>query len=162
VVRPPTPARTADLGITLTLAMRGFVDLLHRGMDERGFGDVRPAYGVVFRALRDGGLTLTALAEQLGVTKQSAAKVVADMQVVGLVAKRPSDTDGRAVVLELTDRGRAAMVTAIAIGGQLQDALAAEVGEDAVDDLHRTLGAFIATAGGADDLTRRRSRAVWF
>src|SRR3978361_2202670 len=92
----------ADLGILLTLALRAFTDQLHAGLDQRGFGDLRPAFGVGFRALRAEPLTLRALAGRLGVTKQATAKVVAEMQAKQLLRKQDSGTDGRAKLLELT------------------------------------------------------------
>ena len=113
-----------DLGILLTLAVRGFVDSLHAELRVRGFADLRPPYGVVFRALRDKPLTLTELAARLGVTKQSAAKVVNEMEAKKFLRRKGSPTDGRAKTLELTARGREAMATAIAIGGELTAAAA--------------------------------------
>src|SRR3954469_24434435 len=121
-----------DLGILLTLAMRGFVDALHAELGVRGFADLRPPYGVVFRALRDKPLTLTELAGRLGVTKQSAAKVVNEMEAKDLLRRKGSPTDGRAKSLELTPRGQQAMATAIAVGAELRQRLQSAVGPEAL------------------------------
>ena len=60
------PEDPPDLGILLTASLRGFVDLLHAQLGAQGYADVRPAFGVVFRALRDGPLTLIVSASILG------------------------------------------------------------------------------------------------
>lgn len=156
---PPDPA--ADLGILLTLALRGFIDELHGELSGRGFADLRPPFGVVFRALRDEPLTLTDLSVRLGVTKQAAAKVVDEMADKRLVRRRTSPTDARAKLLGLTPRGRRAMATAIEIGNQIDGRLRAAVGTRAVDSMHDTLETFVVLAGLKDDLARRRSPALW-
>ena len=151
----------ADLGILLTLALRGFVTDLHAGLAASGFADVRPPFGVVFRALRDGPLTLTELASQLGVTKQAAAKVVDEMVAKGLLRRRPSPADARAKLLELTGRGTAAMATAIEIGARLDARLQAAAGTVAVDSMRAALEALVELTGLRADLERRRSPALW-
>jgi DNA-binding MarR family transcriptional regulator len=157
-----TPAADAapDLGILLTLSLRAFTDQLHAALREQGFGDLRPAFGVVFRALRDEPLTLTQLAAQLRVTKQAAAKVVGEMEAKRLVLKRPSGADGRAKLLELTARGRQAMTVAITIGGQINERLIDAVGSRATRGLRLALEQLIADSGLGEDLARHRSPAV--
>jgi DNA-binding MarR family transcriptional regulator len=158
---PNSTEPAADLGILLVLALRGFIDDLHSELARRGFADVRPPFGVVFRALRDGPLTLTDLATRLGVTKQAAAKVVDEMAAKRLLRRRASPVDARAKLLELTSRGRSAMATAIEIGNHLDARLRSSVGTAAVDSMHATLEAFVELAGLKDDLARRRSPALW-
>src|SRR5438128_1677151 len=136
----------ADLGILLTLALRAFVDQLHRELDVRGFADVRPAFGVVFRALREEPLTLTDLASRLGVTKQAASKVVDEMVELRLVRRRASPTDARAKLLVLTPRGRRAMATAMQVGAEIDARLADQTGRRAVNITHATLEAFVVQA----------------
>ena len=150
----------ADLGILLTLALRSFTDQLHAELGRRGFGELRPAFGVVFRALRDEPLTLTVLAGRLGVTKQAAAKVVDEMEVKKLLHKRGSREDGRAKLLQLTARGRRAMATAIEIGASIDERLVDAAGPRAAQGMRRALETLIVGAGLGDDLARRRSPAV--
>ena len=152
----------ADLGILLVGATRAFTDLLHDELDRRGFADVRPAFGVVLRALRDEELRLTRLAERLGVSKQAAAKVVDEMVTKGLVSREPSPTDGRAVQLALTARGRSVVAVAAEIGQDLERRLTSRVGSDDVEAMARALAAFVELGGGAEDLAVRRSKAVWW
>ena len=95
------PAESAaDLGILLTLSLRGFTSDLHSELGARGFAELRPAFGVVFRALRDEPLTLTTLANRLGVSKQAASKVVDEMVAKRLVRRRVAPTDAGAKPLD--------------------------------------------------------------
>jgi DNA-binding MarR family transcriptional regulator len=150
-----------DLGILLTNAMRGFVDLLHARLEEQGFADLRPPFGVVFRALRDGPLTLTVLAGRLGVTKQATSKVVDEMAGKGLLRRRPDASDARAKLLELTPRGRRAMQAAIGIGAEIEARLRERAGDVAVDRMRVALAELVDQAGGSLELGERRSRATW-
>jgi DNA-binding MarR family transcriptional regulator len=160
----PVPKLTkdgADLGILLTLALRGFVDQLHDGLEARGFSDVRPAFGVIFRALRDEPLTLTDLAARLGVSKQAASKVIDEMEAKRLVRRTASRTDGRAKLLALTPRGRDAMAHAIALGVEIDARLREAAGSPKVDTMHQVLEHLVVLAGLGDDLASRRSPALW-
>jgi len=154
------PGSEADLGILLTLALRAFTDQLHAALEQAGFGDLRPAFGVVFRALRDEPLTLTVLAARLGVTKQAAAKVTGEMEGKRLLRKKGSSVDGRAKLLELTARGRRAMATAIQIGAQIDQRLVETVGQRTAQGMRRALEQLVVDSGLGDDLARRRSPAV--
>ena len=154
-------ATPPDLGILLSAGIRGFVDLLHAELSVRGFEDVRPAYGVVFRALRDGPQTLTSLAARLGVTKQAASKVVNEMDAKRLLRRRSDRRDGRTKQLELTARGRKAMETAIVIGNEIEQRLEHLTSRADLERTKTVLAAFVELAGGAEALADRRSRASW-
>ncbi|MET9114422.1 MarR family transcriptional regulator [Streptomyces longwoodensis] len=55
---------------------------------------------------RGGPYTTAELAQLRGVTHQSAAKTVKELQGAGLVRAEPHPTDGRKALLHLTDTGR--------------------------------------------------------
>ena len=54
---------------------------------------------------RDGPQTVTGLGEALGLEKSTASRLADGLIAGGLARKRPSLTDGRSVVLQLTDGG---------------------------------------------------------
>jgi DNA-binding MarR family transcriptional regulator len=64
---------------------------------------------VVGRLDRLGPMSISALAATERVRPQSMAATVASLEQEGLVSRRPDPADGRRVVLELTDSGRAAI-----------------------------------------------------
>src|SRR6187401_2110913 len=89
------------------MAFRLMIDSLHERLRERGWSDVRPAYGFVLLALRDQAITGKDVAALMGTTKQSASQLVDAMESAGFVARVASPRDGRVRDLVLADRGRA-------------------------------------------------------
>ena len=62
---------------------------------------------VLARLEREGPATTSALAAAELVRPQSMAQTLAELGTAGLVARRPDPEDGRQILIELTDRGRA-------------------------------------------------------
>jgi DNA-binding MarR family transcriptional regulator len=64
---------------------------------------------VLSRLDREGPSTTSALAAAELVRPQSMAQTLAELGAEGLIARRPDPEDGRQVLIELTDHGRAAL-----------------------------------------------------
>jgi DNA-binding MarR family transcriptional regulator len=92
---------------------------IHAGTTARGFDDTRPAHGFAFARLAPHGATVGQLAEHLGVTKQAASQLVDELVGKGYVARQAHETDARARLVVLTERGWACTRAA--------DAAAAEI-----------------------------------
>ena len=105
-------------------------------------------------------MTLSALARDLGITKQAVARVVDDMRAAGLVEQLPDPSDGRARLLALTDRGDAMVDAAIEIGTAYERRLAADLGAEPARTLRAGLEHIVAVAGGDADLAARRVRSI--
>ncbi|MDB6105905.1 MAG: MarR family transcriptional regulator [Gammaproteobacteria bacterium] len=76
-------------------------------------------------ASRRESLTLSALARELGVTPATASDSVGALESKGLVQKRRSDVDGRALALMLTSEGQSSVTALAALPDPLQDAFGA-------------------------------------
>lgn len=76
--------------------------------------------------LRAGPLRLTALAEREAVTQPAMTGLISRLEASGLVVRGPDPTDGRAVLVALTRRGRALIAARRA---RRADALAALLDE---------------------------------
>ena len=153
-----TPARQGhDLGILLALAYQRFVEELHAELATTGVSEVGRSDGYVFRALDEGPLTVSVLAGRLGVSKQGAAQIVADMEARGLVRRRPDPTDGRARLLELTDRGRGVLETARRFHRAFEQRLVADLGAGPVAGLVASL----EHVAGEETLRDPRLRALY-
>src|SRR5689334_8673688 len=85
---------------------------MHERLAAAGYDDLRPAYGYVLHAAADAEMTASDVAALLGMTKQGAAKLLAEMAAAGYVTRGRSTTDGRARPVVLTERGRAARAAA--------------------------------------------------
>jgi DNA-binding MarR family transcriptional regulator len=73
-------------------------------------------------ASRRDSLTLSALARELGVTPATASDSVGALESKGLVQKRRSNVDGRALALMLTSEGRRSVTALAALPDPLRDA----------------------------------------
>jgi len=71
--------------------------------------DLGPAHYRALAAIRrDEGLAVSTLQAQLGVRKQSLARVLGELEKAGLLAREPGRDDRRQRLLTLTEAGRAA------------------------------------------------------
>lgn len=112
-------------------AATSITDGVTAGLAERGFPDVRPAHGFAFvRISRPGGATVAELAAHLGVTKQAASQLTAQLVERGFVVREPDPRDGRSQVLRVTERGwactRAAEQAGAATIAEWQERIGAE------------------------------------
>jgi len=113
---------------------------LARGLRERGFTDLRDADWALVRYLHHtGGASVTEIARHYDVTKQAASQHVASFVSRGYGTRtRPGD-DGRVRMVELTDKGRAA----IQIADGIEAELARRLGRGALDSWRRVTDALI-------------------
>jgi DNA-binding MarR family transcriptional regulator len=155
-----TDPSEADFGLLFALAFRCYVTHLHEQLEGRGFTPVRSAFGPVLRNLRGRQVTLSALARDLGITKQAVARVVDDMRAAGLVEQVPDPSDGRARLLSLTARGEAMVAAAIEIGTGFEARLASDLGAASARALRTGLERVVEQAGGDADLAARRVRSM--
>ncbi len=82
-------------------------------MEQAGYGDVRQAHGCVFGNIAEDGMRLTELSELAGMTKQGVGEAVSDLERLGYAERVADPSDGRAKIIRLTERGRAAQRAAL-------------------------------------------------
>lgn len=129
------------------IAYRRLIDDLHTRLRERGFEDVRPAFGFVLLAARD-ETTVTDIAALMGVTKQAASKIVDAMTVAGYLRKGAADRDARRRPITLTERGHHLLATVEEIYAELEGGWADVIGAERVDQLRADLVAVLAASDG--------------
>lgn len=115
------------------------VDGIQFGLTERGFTDVRPAHGFAFVRISAGNATVVDVAEHLGVTKQAASQLVAQLAQRGYLTREPDPRDGRAQLLQLTARGRACTRAAEDAAGETAAAWRDRLGPDGLPALRAAL-----------------------
>jgi DNA-binding MarR family transcriptional regulator len=79
-----------------------------------GFDDLTLAQSRIGQRLNHEGVRVTDIAEQAGVTKQTAGALVDELEANGYVVRRPDPADARARLIMLTDRGERLCETAAA------------------------------------------------
>jgi DNA-binding MarR family transcriptional regulator len=142
----------------LAMAFRLMIDSLHERLRERGWSDVRPAYGFVLLALRDQAITGKDVAALMGTTKQAASQLVDAMESAGFVARVASPRDGRVRDLVLADRGRALLQAVEEIYADIEGEWAQLAGADVLVSARRALSAVVAVA---DDTAQPAVRPIW-
>lgn len=110
VIEPPTGTGTAtraSLGFLLAKASQRWNELLHAHFSERGYGEVRPAYGSILLPLfEEDGLRIGELGRRARLAKQTMTTMIRLMEREGLVIPEPDPDDGRAIRVHLTARAR--------------------------------------------------------
>ena len=135
------------LGRALTVALRLLVDDMHERLAAEGFGGLRPAFGYVLNAAARDRVTASDVAALLGITKQGAAKVLAEMSDAGYITRGRSEHDARARPVELTARGRAALAAAEAAQRAIEQEWASWSSPRDIAAMRRVLDAVVAAHG---------------
>src|SRR5829696_1193902 len=138
---PDTTARAAppNIGVLLRDPFLALTEHIHRRLWEHGHPEVRPAHGVVFQFLDDGGTRVSVLAARAQVTKQSMAELVAHLEAHGYVERVPDPTDRRAKLVRATARGRETIPIALGAIAEMEERWRARVGEDGMRRLRELL-----------------------
>jgi DNA-binding MarR family transcriptional regulator len=131
-------------------ASLGFQDIYRAS-----YAMTRTQWRIIANLGKFGAMTARDICRISHIEKTKVSRAVAHMEREGLLARSPSETDGRAEILSLTDKG----LTAFADLGQravdYDRALRKVLGAKAAKDLNRILLAIIATranaAADADD-----------
>lgn len=84
---------------------RALVAGLARAAAAGGFPQIRAAHNAVFATLGAEGSRVSDMAAGAGITKQSMAALVHDLEGLGIVEVGPDPTDGRAKLVSYTPRG---------------------------------------------------------
>jgi DNA-binding MarR family transcriptional regulator len=145
-----------DFALLVVGVSRPVAERLNAAVAAAGIEDMRTPYGFVIRALARAPLGLTELADYLGVTKQSAIKVVDEMEARGFLVREPHPADRRAKVLVLTPKGVAVRSAALAESRRMEAELRASLGDADVDAMRRVLVQFASIHGDASG-----ARPVW-
>ncbi len=93
------------LAVLLLGGFRALVDAAIVGLDEQGFGEVRPVHVFAMNAIAEGADTASELGRRLSVSKQAAAKTIATLIERKFVTREQDPTDGRRRTLRVTSLG---------------------------------------------------------
>lgn len=127
----PTPTPSVDALIALRDA--SIAQLLLRAarrLDEEavariaarpGMGNLRRAHTALLPHIGFDGTRPSAIAAQLGVTRQAVGQLVDDLEEFGIVERIDDPTDARAKRVRFTPAGRSAMVDGLEVLGRLMD-----------------------------------------
>jgi DNA-binding MarR family transcriptional regulator len=142
--RPFQAAGRPSTGPLLIRAARLFNErAVARGRSVGGL-DLRPAHTALFPHLSLEGTRMTALAEKMGVTKQAVSQIAAELEQAGVLCRIPDPSDGRAKLVRFTAEGYDALLAGFDALHEVEDELAAELGEAPMRRLNRDLAKLLA------------------
>jgi DNA-binding MarR family transcriptional regulator len=133
VTEPPSTA-------TLLFAVhRAAETKVMEALKAAGFDDLTVAQCRIAQRLSEVGIRVTELAEQAGVTKQTAGALIDELERTGYVVRRPDPADARARLVALTARGRKLCAAAVAEVNKIEDEWRNEFGAEAYRQLRTML-----------------------
>jgi len=133
------PADRLAIGQLLVRLLREFRDDLAAPRADAGYGDVREPHFQIFGNVRMGGIRLTELAERAQLSLAATSELVNDLEQLGYLTRRPDPADGRAKLIDLTERGRVLMAHAGDRVGDIEHRWSALVGERNFAQMSRTM-----------------------
>jgi DNA-binding MarR family transcriptional regulator len=128
-----------ELPLLLAGAFRAIIDDLHEQLAAAGHPQARPLHGFALQALGPDGATLSALGRRLGVSKQAAAKTVANLEQIGYVERVSHPLDQRSVLIRRSAAGEEMLALSARIFGRIRTELADQVGAARLAELEATL-----------------------
>ena len=128
-----------NLGLLCYYPARAMEYRVFAALAEAGFADLSIAQGRVAARIGPAGTRVTDLAEQAGVTKQTAGYLVDQLERAGYVRRVPDPTDARARLVQIADRGLAVREVARATEAIVEAEWAAYLGPRATEQLRRAL-----------------------
>ena len=128
-----------NTGVLLFLPYRAMEARVFAGLAERGFDDLTPAQARVFQRIADRGSRVTELAEQAGITKQTAGFLVDQLERAGYVERVPDPDDGRARLVRITERGARSVAASAGIVAEVEAEWTAHLGVRRMDQLRQIL-----------------------
>jgi acyl-CoA synthetase (AMP-forming)/AMP-acid ligase II len=135
---PVSPELQAEVAGRFPGAMIGQARVLAE-LAAAGFGDTTAAQGRVFARIDPDGTRLTDLAERALITKQTAGFLVDQLERAGYVRRVPDPRDARARLVQIAERGQAAVEVARQTEAKVEAEWTAHLGEEATTHLRHAL-----------------------
>ena len=128
-----------NLALLCFIAYRAMENRVLQDLAVAGFGDITAAQGRVFARIDPDGTRVTDLADRAQVTKQTAGFLVDQLERAGYVRRVPDPRDARARLVQIAERGRAAIEVARQAEAKVEAEWTAHLGHEATTQLRQTL-----------------------
>lgn len=132
-------AERQNLGLLCFYPYRALESRLLVALAAAGFDDITTAQGRIAARIGPAGTRLTDLAAQALVTKQTAGHLVDQLEKAGYVRRVPDPTDARARLVQMAERGMAAVAVARRVQAEVEAEWTEHLGEDAAVQLRTAL-----------------------
>jgi DNA-binding MarR family transcriptional regulator len=146
------------MGLHINTVLQAILNRILSSLHQAGFEDIRPAHLSIFRNLVPHGLHVSELADRAGIAKASVIYLIDYLEERGYVERVPDAHDGRATLVQFSERGWLTYEVASAATLQLQKEWAELVGSDEMQVFLATL-ALIANHTTAQQTEQNTSPA---
>ena len=108
--RPPSPAvpRATLIGALLRVPAQAIHRRIINGLNAAGFEELRVPHMAVLQFPGPDGVRPGMLAERAGISKQAMNQLLRSLEALGYLVRSDAPDEGRARIVRLTTRGRAA------------------------------------------------------
>ena len=128
-----------NLGLLCYIASRAMETRVFGALAAAGFDDITPARGRVFARIGPEGTRVTDLAEQAGITKQTAGFLVDQLERAGYARRVPDPADARAWLVQIASRGQAAVAVSRVAEAEVEAEWTRHLGKQGASQLRRAL-----------------------
>ncbi|MGD0242543.1 MAG: MarR family transcriptional regulator [Streptosporangiaceae bacterium] len=128
-----------NLALLCFIAYRAMENRVLTDLAAAGFGDITAAQGRVFARIDPDGTRVTDLAERAQVTKQTAGFLVDQLERAGYVRRVPDLRDARARLVQIAERGQAAVTVARRTEAEVEAEWTRHLGRVGATQLRRAL-----------------------
>lgn len=135
----PANPRQQHVGWWLQQAARDFNARALNKLRERGHAHLTATHLNLLPYLDAQGTRINTLAEHAVMTKQAASQLVNELEKHGYVIRQPDPSDGRAVLITFTERGRDFLADAQALKHEIQDEYREKLGHETFHALQTAL-----------------------
>lgn len=132
-------ARAKNLRQLLLRASRSINQDVTTALRSAGFTNLKNSHVFCLANIELAGTTIAYLAERSSVSKQAASKLVSELVELGYLSVASSPTDGRAVMVKFTTRGRALMEQSFELFADLERGYKSKIGSQDFKILKRAL-----------------------
>ncbi len=154
-----------DLGQALRIAWWSYVQRIDNKMESGGYPERSHPINYLFALYaQPEPMTISEMGRQFTITRQAASKIVSELRQRDYVRATVSKTDQREKVVELTPKAIELVTARLRAAGELDREIRERIGDAALDELYKTLGAVgeIAVGKGVfDPVDLYRSPRLW-
>ncbi len=133
--------RELPSSLLMFIAARAAADRIFRAMQNAGFDDVTMAQARLMMGVDPQGTRISVLAARGQVAKQTATALVDKLERAGYVERVPDPSDGRATLVQMTPRAKAALPLARAEEDRIEAEWREHLGTKRMDQLKAALTA---------------------
>jgi DNA-binding MarR family transcriptional regulator len=131
--------RTRNLRQLLLRASRAINQDVTTALHAAGFKDLKNSQVFCLAHIDLHGTSVVDLAERSNISKQAASKLVGELVALGLLSTSRAPSDGRAILVQFTPRGRALMQQSFELFADLEREYSRRLGAQAYQALKRAL-----------------------